>query len=40
MIQVKQNEGRTKNIIQTITNEPNSITDYTERTGTESSKPR
>lgn len=33
MIQVEQKEGRTQNIIQTITNEPSSITDYTERSG-------
>jgi len=38
MIQVKQNEGRTQNIIQTITDEPNSITDYTERSGRENNK--
>ena len=38
MIQVKQNEGRTQNIIQTITDEPNYITDYTERSGRENNK--
>ena len=40
MIQVKQDEGRTQNMIQTIANEPNSIIDYTQRTGRENSKLR